>query len=237
LKRTAISARYPENSDTMPFFDRLVAETRESQARFAMVPQLQAGLTGRVSRADYIAYLSQAYHHVRHTVPLMQEARSRLAARPMLVEALDEYIAEETGHEFWILDDIDAAAGNGAAVAASEPASATTAMVDHAYRTIREGNPAAFFGMVYVLEGTSIAMASHGAEAVRMQLGLPREAFRYLTSHGSLDQEHMKFFEALMNRIDDPGDQAAIIAMANDIFWLFGGMFAAFELEGLRAAA
>lgn len=237
LKRSAIAARYPEVSDVMPFFDRLVAESREAQARFAMVPQLQAGLSGRVSRADYIAYLSQAYHHVRHTVPLMQEARSRLAARPYLVDALDEYIAEETGHEHWILDDIDAAGGDGAAVAASEPGPATAAMVDHAYRVIRDGNPAAFFGMVYVLEGTSIAMASHGAEAVRAQLGLPPEAFRYLTSHGALDQEHMTFFEALMNRVDDPGDRAAITAMANDMFGLFGALFAAFELEGLRAAA
>ena len=58
------------------FFDRLVAETREEQARFAMTPQLIAGLTGQISRMDYIAYLTEAFHHVRHTVPLMQEARA-----------------------------------------------------------------------------------------------------------------------------------------------------------------
>ncbi len=237
LKRAAIARHYPAPSAGMPFFDRLVAETREAQARFAMVPQLQAGLTGRISRADYIAYLAQAFHHVRHTVPLMEEARARLEARPMLVEALDEYIAEETGHEFWILDDIDAAGGSGSVVAMTAPAPATAAMVEHAYRTIREGNPAAFFGMVYVLEGTSIAMASSGADAVRKTLGLPPEAFRYLTSHGVLDQDHMQFFERLMNRIDDPDDQAAIIRMANEMFALFGAMFAGIELENVRAAA
>ncbi len=237
LKRAAISRTYPEASDTMPFFDRLVSETREAQARFAMVPQLQAGLTGRITRADYIAYLSQAYHHVRHTVPLMQEARVRLSENPLLVDALDDYIVEETGHEHWIIEDIDAAGGDGAAVAASAPAPATAAMVEHAYRTIREGNPAAFFGMVYVLEGTSIAMASSGADAVRKTLGLPPEAFHYLTSHGALDQDHMQFFEKLMNRIDDPDDQAAIIAMARDIFGLFGALFAEIELEGARVAA
>ncbi len=60
-----------------------------------------------------------------------------------------------------------------------------------------------------------------------------RSAFRYLNSHGALDQDHMKFFEALMNRIEDPADQAAIIEMAKDMFGLFGGMFAAIELEGV----
>ena len=239
LRRAAIDQAHPYLEELLdqPFFDRLVGETREAQARFAVTPQLQAGLTGRISRADYIAYLTQAFHHVRHTVPLMQEARARLEHRPVLVEALDEYIEEETGHEEWILNDIEAAGGDRAAAAASAPGPATQAMVDHAYRTIREGNPAAFFGMVYVLEGTSIALASHGASAVQAALGLPDGAFHYLTSHGAIDQDHMVFFERLMNRVDDEGDRRAIIAMANDIFRLFGGMFASIELEASRAAA
>lgn len=238
LRRAAIDQAFPsEDPMPQPFFDRLVAETREAQARFAVTPQLIAGLTGRITVADYIAYLAQAFHHVRHTVPLMEEARARLGDRPGLVHALDEYIEEETGHEQWILADIAAAGGDADAVAASEPAPATKAMVDHAYRTIREGNPAAFFGMVYVLEGTSIAMASQGAGAVQQTLGLPAGAFRYLTSHGALDQEHMVFFERLMNTIDDPADQQAIIEMARAIFALFGGMFASIELEQPRVAA
>lgn len=237
IRRAAIAAAYPERTDDMPFFDRLVEETRDAQMRFVMTPQLIAGLTGKISRADYVAYLTQAYHHVRHTVPLMQAARARLDHNPMLVEALDDYIAEETGHEQWILDDIAAAGGDAAAVAADDPAPATAAMVAHAYDVIRNGNPAAFFGMVFVLEGTSIAMASNGAAAVQQALGLPPEAFRYLTSHGALDQDHMKFFERLMNRIGDPGDQAAIVAMARDMFGLFGGVFAGIELEASREAA
>lgn len=239
LRRAAIDAAYPyrENDMDQPFFERLKSETSAAQARFATIPQLQAGLTGRISRRDYVAYLTQAFHHVRHTVPLMQEARARLGDKPMLVRALDDYIEEETGHEFWILDDIAAAGGDRAAAEASPPAPSTKAMVDHAYRTIREGNPAAFFGMVYVLEGTSIALASHGASAVQQTLGLPDSAFRYLTSHGALDQDHMKFFEKLMNRIDDPADQQAIIDMANAMFGLFGGVFAGIELEDTRVAA
>ncbi|WP_277984140.1 AMP-binding protein [Sphingomonas faeni] len=243
LRRAAIDTAYPAQEISMdhapsdvPFFNRLVADTREAQARFAMTPQLVAGMTGRITRADYIAYLTQAFHHVRHTVPLMQEARTRLSHRPVLVAALDEYIEEETGHEFWILEDIEAAGGDSVA-ASKAPSPATRAMVEYAYQTIREGNPAAFFGMVYVLEGTSIAMASHGAGAVQASLGLPDDAFHYLTSHGALDQDHMVFFETLMNRIDDPDDQRAIIDMANAMFALFGGLFAGIELEATRVPA
>ncbi|WP_221795720.1 AMP-binding protein [Aquisediminimonas sediminicola] len=236
LKRADIASCYLKGAEALPFYDRLVAETREAQQQFLMVPQLNAGLAGQITRQAYIDYLTQAYHHVRHTVPLMQAARARLSHRPELIAALDEYIAEETGHEAWILADIDAAGGNGAGAGASAPAPATKAMVDHAYDVIRNGNPAAFFGMVYVLEGTSVAMASHGAGAVQQALGLPPEAFTYLTSHGALDQDHLRFFEGLMNQLDNAEDQQAIIDMARDMFGLFGGVFASISMENDLAA-
>ncbi len=233
LRRAAIMDRAAQRS----FFERLCAETAPARARLLSVSQLQAGLAGRISRDMYLAYLAQAYHHVRHTVPLMRLARSGLSAKPMLVKALDEYIEEEEGHEHWILNDIRAAGGDADAVAARGPSPATARMVDHAYATLRAGNPAAFFGMVFVLEGTSIALASNGAEAVRSSLGLPNSAFTYLTSHGALDQDHMRFFETLVNQLDDCADQEAIIAMANDIFDLFGGIFASIPMENASAAA
>jgi len=237
LRRDIIKAVYLTGEMPVPFFDRLLAETRDAQLRFMAVPQLQAGLTGQISRAVYIDYLTQAYHHVRHTVPLLKEARSRLADRPELAAALDEYIAEEEGHDQWILNDIAAAGGDAALAAASMPRSATRAMVGHAYDVIRAGNPVAMFGMILVLEGTSVAMANQGAAAVRERLRLPAEAFTYLTSHGALDQDHMRFFADLMNGIDKPSDQQAIIEMARDMYQLFGAMFAAIPVDTCHAAA
>ncbi len=237
LKRAAIASAYLTGEHILPFFDRLVAETADAQKILLGVPQLQAGLAGRIDRATYIAYLTQAYHHVRHTVPLLQAAHAKLADKPLYAEALAEYIEEETGHERWILNDIAAAGGDAVAAEQSDPYPATAAMVAHAYDVIENGNAAAFFGMVYVLEGTSVAMATNGASAVQSSLGLPKEAFSYLTSHGSLDLDHMKFFAGLMNSIENTDDQAAILQMAKDMFGLFGGMFAAIPMEALDEAA
>jgi acyl-CoA synthetase (AMP-forming)/AMP-acid ligase II/pyrroloquinoline quinone (PQQ) biosynthesis protein C len=228
LRRKAIEAAYLTERTT---FTALEDATVRQRVRFLSVPQVQAGLTGTISRETYVAYLTQAYHHVRHTVPLMFEARSRLGHRPTLVGALDEYIAEETGHEEWILSDIAAAGGDAGSARRSRPHPATQAMVDHAYTQIREGNPLAFFGMVYVLESISVALATRGAGAVAERLGLPPEAFTYLTSHGTLDQSHMRFFETLVNGFEDEADIAAVRDMAREIFNLFGGMFAAIEME------
>ncbi|MGC6328644.1 AMP-binding protein [Rhizorhabdus sp. FW153] len=233
LRRGEILAR----EEAFRLFDRLVLRTLPARARLLRVPQIRAGLAGNISRATYSAYLAQAYHHVRHTVPLMQEARARLGHRPALVAALDEYIEEETGHEHWILNDIAALGEDPQRAVALGPSPATKAMVDHAYRTIREGNPASFFGMVYVLESTSIALASQGADALRTSLNLPSTAFSYLQSHGALDQDHMRFFQGLMDSIEDPDDATAIIAMADRIFDLFGALFATIPMEFEHEAA
>lgn len=212
----------------MTFFHRLITETAAGQQTLAAVPQIQDGLTGHISRETYIAYLTEAYHHVKHTVPLMQAAKAGLDdAHDRFRHALDEYIAEETGHEAWILNDIRHCGGDAEAVRLGLPRPATQAMVDFAYNYIDQVNPMGFFGMVLVLEGTSVQLATQGASAVAASLGLGPECFSYLTSHGALDQEHLVFFQKLMDEVEDPGDQAAIIEVAQTIFTLFAGVFSA----------
>ena len=210
----------------MTFYQRLVSETVDGQMALASTPQIQDGLMGRISRETYIAYLTEAYHHVKHTVPLMREARAGMdEAHRRFVEALDEYIVEETGHEHWILSDIKNCGGDAEAVRTGAPRPATLAMTDYAYDYIRHANPMGFFGMVFVLEGASVRLATLGAEAVARNLGLGPECFSYLTSHGALDLEHLSFFETLMNQVDDATDQAAIIEVAKAIFERFANVF------------
>ena len=98
-------------------------------------------------------------------------------------------------------------------------------MVSYAYDTIARGNPLGFFGMVNVLEGTSIQLADMAAEAIQQSLGLPTRAFSYLRSHGALDIEHVAFFQGLMNRIEDAGDKRAIIHSARAIYRLYADIF------------
>lgn len=229
LRRQAIAAHWLAGE--LSFSKQLEAATIRDRLRFLAIPQVQAGLSGTISLTVYRNYLAQAWHHVRHTVPLMQEARAGLAHRPELVAALDEYIEEETGHDEWILSDIAVAGGDADAVRRSAPAPATAAMVAHAYETIRGGYPVAFFGMVYVLESVSVALASQGAGAVAEKLGLPPQAFTYLTSHGALDQDHLVFFANLVDGLQADEDRVAIVQMAREMFALFGGMFAGLDLE------
>jgi acyl-CoA synthetase (AMP-forming)/AMP-acid ligase II len=235
LRRREIAAVWLDGEPD--FFVTLEAQTVRERLAFLSIPQVRAGLTGAIDRAAYLAYLAQAWHHVRHTVPLMQAARARLVDRPELVALLDDYIAEESGHDEWILSDIAMAGGGAEAVRHGAPAPATKAMVDHAYERIANDNPVGLLGMVYVLESVSVALASRGAAAVAERLGLPPAAFTYLTSHGALDQDHLAFFASAVNALDREADRAAITQMAKAMFGLFGAMFAGISLGALDVAA
>jgi len=207
-------------------FEQLVHHTDQARAELIGIPLIQRALSGDVTREEYLAFLAQAYHHVRHTVPLLMACGARLPERlDWLREAVAKYIEEELGHEHWILDDIAAAGGEPEAVRAAGPAPATELMVAYAYDLIQRRNPAGFFGMVYVLEGTSVSLAHLAANAIQQRLGLPAGAFSYLTSHGSVDQAHIRFLAELVNRLDQADDVAAVSHSAGMFFRLYGDVF------------
>jgi long-chain acyl-CoA synthetase len=210
----------------MIFFDRLETETKQQRAELLSAPIISRALTGDVTVEEYVNFLSQAYHHVKHTVPLLMATGSRIPEeKEWLRVAVGEYIKEETGHQEWVLNDIAACNIDKEQVRRSKPNMATELMVSYAYDTVARINPLGFFGMVHVLEGTSISLADSAADKIRDALSLPKSAFSYLYSHGSLDQDHVEFFKGLMARIDDPSDQAQIIHSAKVFYKLYGDVF------------
>jgi long-chain acyl-CoA synthetase len=215
----------------MSFYEQLIAATAAERAHLLAAPVIADCLQGRVSGASYLAFLGQAYHHVRHTTPLLMTLGGRLPARlAWLRRAVADYIDEEIGHEEWILNDIAAAGGDAAAVRNSQPELPAEVMVAYAYDLLNRGNPAAFFGMVFVLEGTSVALALQAADRIQEALALPNAAFSYLRSHGTLDQEHTRHLADLLARMA-PDDQADVLRSARVFYKLYGDVFRALPRE------
>lgn len=210
----------------MQFFEKLQLETANARMELLSAPIIHRSLTGDISLDDYVAFLTQAYHHVKHTVPLLMAAGGKLSEdKEWLREAIAEYIEEELGHQEWVLNDIAACGGDKELVRNSQPAPETELMVAYAYDMINRINPVGFFGMVHVLEGTSVTTADTAAMSIQNALNLPNTAFSYLRSHGALDQEHVAFFEGLMNRLESESDQALVIHSARQFYKLYGDIF------------
>jgi pyrroloquinoline quinone (PQQ) biosynthesis protein C len=210
--------------------ERLQRVTQAERDSLHAIPLIQRALRGEVTHETYIAFLTQAYHHVRHTVPLLMAVGARLSSRQAwLQKDIVHYLEEELGHEQWVLADIAAAGGNADVVREGTPAIETDAMVAYAYDTVTRRNPVGFFGMVHVLEGTSVSLALVSADAIQRALALPDRAFSYLRSHGSLDQQHVGHLASIVDQTEDERDFQAIATCARSMYWLYGNVFRSLE--------
>ena len=221
----------------MNFFQQLQNETVQERQYLLNSPIIRRCMTGEITIDDYVAFLTEAYHHVKHTVPLLMAVGARLPeSKEWLREAVAEYIEEELGHQEWILNDIAACGFDKEDVRRSRPAVATELMVAYAYDMVSRVEPLGFFGMVHVLEGTSVTTADAAASAIKKALNLPDNAFTYLRSHGALDQEHVKFFEDLMVQITAPAECEQIIHSAKVFYHLYANIFRSLTPELAQAA-
>lgn len=215
----------------MSFYQTLLNETEAERQALMSLPLIVQGAQGNISLNTYKAFLTQAYHHVKHTTPLLMACGGRLSGEyEWLRTAIGEYIEEEMGHQEWVLNDIEACGGDKEAVRnsateADAACHATEVMVAYAYDMIYRVNPLGFFGMVLVLEGTSTAVATQAGEKIMQALNLPKKAFSYLFSHGSLDISHVSFYESLMNQVTKAEDQQMIIHAAKRFYRLYSDIF------------
>ena len=215
----------------MPYFDDLLLQTRKERDAFIATPVIQRALRDGVDRAMYLDFLGQAYHHVRHTCRLLSCAIAQCSDDDQTyINSLLQYIEEEKGHEEWILDDIRDLGGDSEAVRHGQGDLPCRLMVAYVYYAIGHISPYALLGMVHGLEGMSAALALTAASTLKQSLAIEGNAgFSYLSSHGTLDQEHVAFFQDLVNDVGDPDDQRAIIDMAKVIYQLYGDIFTAIE--------
>ncbi|MGO4872274.1 MAG: TenA family transcriptional regulator [Roseiarcus sp.] len=210
----------------MSFYNRILSQTAREREQFLAIPIVQHAVSSGATRALYREFLTQAYHHVKHTFPLLALAASRTPDE-RYQDALFEYMREERGHEKWILDDIRAMGGDADATRNGEAAPACRIMVGYSYYAIEHVSPYALLGSVHVLEGMSVLLADRLADALQKNmLAVKSDAgFSYLRSHGSLDKSHVDFFHTLVDGIHDEATQRIVIDSARIFYRLYGDIF------------
>jgi pyrroloquinoline quinone (PQQ) biosynthesis protein C len=219
----------------MTFYQELLAATEAERNELLSVPLIAHGAAGKLSLETYVAFLTEAYHHVKHTVPLMMACGGRLGEHyEWLRVSIGDYIQDEMGHQEWVLDDIAACGFDKEKARKSTPSLATELMVAYAYDMVQRVNPIGFFGMVLVLEGTSTAAASKAASSLAQSLKLPPACFVYLTSHGELDVGHTEFYANIVNKITDKNDQQLLIHSAKNFYKLYGDIFREIEARTMN---
>jgi hypothetical protein len=101
-------------------------------------------------------------------------------------------------------------------------------MIGFNYYAAERVHPCSVLGMLYVLEVIASVYGGKVADAIARANGRETSAggFRFLSSHATMDADHMAKLNVLLKTIEDPAAQAAVINSTRVNFHQFGQLFA-----------
>jgi pyrroloquinoline quinone (PQQ) biosynthesis protein C len=212
----------------MSFFITLVEMTDANRRELETIPKVNSMIHHGLSLAEYKAFLHDLYHIVWHFCPVMAAAAARCSDRFREVRFdLYDRIEEEKGHDSWVLEDIEAIGGDVASARAHPPSAPVQAMIAFNYFGAERVHPCSVLGMLYMLEVVSSVYGGRVSDSIARTLGRNVDAggFRFLSSHATMDVDHMAKLNKLVKKIDDPDAQESIVNSTRVNFYQFGRMF------------
>jgi pyrroloquinoline quinone (PQQ) biosynthesis protein C len=212
----------------MSFFITLVESSDVQRRAIETMPRVQAMMHKGLTLPEYRAFLRDLFHIVWHFCPIMAVAAARCGDELKNIRyELYERIEEEKGHEDWVLEDIVEVGGEKNARAAA-PSPPVQAMIGYNYYAAERVHPCSVLGMLYVLEVIASVYGGKAADSIARAIGRDpgKGGFRFLSSHATMDAEHMAQLNVLLKTIADPAAQAAIIDSTRVNFHQFSQLFA-----------
>jgi len=197
----------------LPFFADLVVRTDEARRAFETHPKVLAAVADGMPLARYRALLLELYSVVWHFNPVCAAAASRIADTHQQVRYhLYEHMHEEMGHEQWVMNDLEAVGVDPDVVRVHPPAPDTLALNGYNYWAADRRHPCSVLGMMYVLEVIASVYGGSFSDAIRESLLLEGErGVSFISSHATMDAEHMAELRTILNTITDDAARDAIV--------------------------
>ena len=212
----------------MSFFITLIELTDSSRRELETIPKMHSMIHHGLTLAEYRAFLHDLYYIVWNFCPIMAAAASRCddSFRGVRYE-LYERIEEEKNHETWVLEDIEAVGGNVAETVANLPSAPAQAMIAFNFFCAERVHPCSVLGMLYALEVIASVYAGRVSESIARTIGRDVDGggFKFLSSHSTMDQDHVASLNRLVKTIENPAAQESIINSTRVNFYQFGRMF------------
>ena len=212
----------------MSFFITLIELTDANRRELELIPKVNSMIHHGLTADEYRAFLHDLYHIVWHFCPVMAASAARCDDRFRDVRyELYERIEEEKGHEAWVLEDIEAMGGDVQAAREVRPSAPAQAMIAFNYYAAEHVHPTSVLGMLYMLEVVSSVYGGRVAESIAHAVGRDASAggFKFLTSHATMDVDHMAKLNRLVKTIEDKAAQDAIVNATRVNFHQFGQLF------------
>lgn len=211
----------------MNFFLELVTSTDESRRAFESNPSVLDAVGNGMSVDRYRRFLLELYQIVASFNPVCAAAASRIPDEYRQVRYfLYEHMQEESGHEEWVANDLEAIGVGKTAIHDHQPSLHALALCGFNYWNADRRHPCSALGMVYALEVIASVYGGPFASAIRESLLLNEDrGVSFISSHASMDTEHMIELRLILNTLDEPGAKASIVESAHYNFHHFTRIF------------
>jgi pyrroloquinoline quinone (PQQ) biosynthesis protein C len=213
----------------LPFFTDLVMRTDEARRDFETNPVVLDAVAHGMTLERYRKLLLELYHVVWHFNPVCAGAASRVPDQHRQVRYfLYEHMHEESGHEQWVMNDLEALGVSPATTAAYLPSIDTLALCGFNHWAADRRHPCSVLGMLYALEVIASVYGGTFASAIRESLLLDGDrGVSFISSHATMDTEHMITLRQVLNTLADPAARDAVTEAALVNFHHITRVFAA----------
>lgn len=211
----------------MEIFDQVLSSTAADHRRYVIECPLFALLAGgRATRDQYVVYLRETFHLVRHTSRALARAASNVDDRRRDLRAwLLQQANEEHGHELFCLRDLRNLGLDADAITAPLPNPGAWGVITQNYFFAAEGHPEALLGVASATEGMGAELAGGFAESLTSRYGIPEQATTFLRSHAGFDRRHYAEVREAINSMATPASLPWIVHGRCMTFRRFGELF------------
>jgi pyrroloquinoline quinone (PQQ) biosynthesis protein C len=213
----------------LPFFADLVIRTDEARRDFETNPVVLDAVGRGMSIERYRKLLLELYHVVWHFNPVCAAAASRMPdSHRQIRYFLYEHMHEESGHEEWVLNDLAAVGVTADMAQAYQPSIYMLALNGYNYWAADRRHPCTALGMMYALEVIASVYGGAFTSAIKESLLLEEErGISFISSHATMDAEHMAELRVVLNTLSDDESRDAISESAAVNFHHFTRIFEA----------
>jgi pyrroloquinoline quinone (PQQ) biosynthesis protein C len=197
----------------LPFFIELVTRSDEARRAFETNPKVLDIVARGLPVERYRNLLFELYHVVWNFNPICAAAASRISDRHKPIRYfLYDHMKEEAGHEEWVLNDLVAMGVQAETTRAYAPTMLMLALNGYNYWAADRRHPCSVLGMIYALEVIASVYGGPITTAIKESLLLEDDrGISFISSHATLDTEHMAELRVVLNLLDDAEAGEAII--------------------------
>jgi pyrroloquinoline quinone (PQQ) biosynthesis protein C len=211
----------------LPFFADLVIRTDEARRAFETNPVVLDAVANGMPIERYRKLLLELYHVVWHFNPVCAAAASRIEdSHRQIRYHLYEHMHEESGHEEWVMNDLEAVGVQRSDTLAHQPSPFTLALNGYNYWAADRRHPCSVLGMLYALEVIASVYGGPFASAIKESLLLEGEqGISFIGSHATMDAQHMAELRKVLDTVRDKAARDAVVESVLMNFHHFTRMF------------